>query len=97
MDAALAKLESQPGLVTYNLGTGQGQSVFDVIKTYENATGIGIPYSVGPRRAGDVPVSYTDPSLAEQELGWRAQRTILDICRSAHKWQTRNPLGYADA
>ncbi len=95
--AALAKLESQPGLVTYNLGTGQGQSVFNVIKTYENATGIGIPYSVGPRRAGDVPVSYTDPSLAEQELGWRAQRTILDICRSAHKWQTRNPLGYADA
>ena len=95
--AALAKLESQPGLVTYNLGTGQGQSVFDVIKTYENATGIGIPYSVGPRRAGDVPVSYTDPSLAEQELGWRAQRTILDICCSAHKWQTRNPLGYADA
>ena len=95
--AALAKLESQPGMVTYNLGTGQGQSVFNVIKTYENATGIGIPYSVGPRRAGDVPVSYTDPSLAEQELGWRAQRTILDICRSAHKWQTRNPLGYADA
>lgn len=94
--AALAKLATNPGLVTYNLGTGQGQSVLDVIKAYEAATGVRIPYRVGPRREGDIPTSYTDPSLAEKELGWRAQKTIEDICRSAHEWQTRNPAGYPD-
>ena len=94
--AALAKLTTNPGLVTYNLGTGRGQSVLEVITAYEAANGVEIPFRVGPRRAGDVPVSYTDPRLAQDELGWRAEKTILDICRSAHRWQTRNPKGYPD-
>ena len=90
------KLATHPGLVTYNLGTGRGQSVYEVIRAYERATGVEIPFRVGPRRAGDIPTSYTDPSLAEAELGWRAEKTIEDICRSAHEWQTRNPTGYPE-
>ena len=89
--SALEKLATCPGLVTYNLGTGRGQSVYEVINAYERATSVKIPFRVGPRRAGDIPTSYTDPSLAEEELGWRAEKTIEDICRSAHEWQTRNP------
>ncbi|MAM82229.1 MAG: UDP-glucose 4-epimerase GalE [Gammaproteobacteria bacterium] len=92
--AALSKLTSAPGLVVYNLGTGRGQSVKEVIEAFEDISGIALNKRIGPRRPGDVPITFCDPSLAEQELGWRAKRTIVDICRDAWRWQQKNPKGY---
>lgn len=92
--AAIRKLASHPGLVTYNLGTGTGYSVMDIIRAFEKANDLTLPYEVGPRRAGDIPASFTDPSLAKAELGWVAERGIEDICRDAWRWQQKNPDGY---
>ena len=92
--AALRKLQSSCNLVTYNLGTGTGHSVQEVVAAFELATNQDLPRTIGARRAGDVPVSYTDPSLAERELGWKAELTIEDICRDAWRWQAENPAGY---
>ena len=92
--AAIEKLKSNPGLVTYNLGTGIGYSVFDIISAFETANGLKVPFAIGPRRAGDIPTSYTDPSLAAKELNWQAEKTIEDICRDAWRWQQKNPDGY---
>lgn len=92
--AALEKLKSEPGLVTYNLGTGEGTSVKEVVAAFELATGEELPRTIGPRRAGDVPAYWCDPTLAEKELGWRAELTIDDICRDAWRWQQQNPNGY---
>lgn len=92
--AALNKLVRNSGLVTYNIGTGQGYSVLEMIRAFEKATGQPLPHRMGPRRAGDIPVSYTDPALAERELGWKAVHGIDDICRDAWRWQQQNPEGY---
>ena len=92
--AVLAKLQMNPGLVTYNLGTGKGHSVMDVINTFERANDVTLPKVKGPRRPGDIPESYTDPSLAEAELQWTADKTLEDICRDAWHWQSKNPDGY---
>jgi UDP-glucose 4-epimerase len=91
---ALEKLESKPGLVTYNLGTGRGYSVLEVIKAFERACGRNIPYKVFDRRPGDVPASYADPSKANHELSWFATKTLDDICQDAWRWQSQNPNGY---
>ena len=92
--AAIRKLQSNCRLVTYNLGTGIGHSVKEVVAAFELATNQHLPRSIGPRRKGDVPTSYTDPSLAERELGWKTELTIEDICRDAWQWQAENPTGY---
>lgn len=92
--AAIRKLQSNCRLVTYNLGTGTGHSVNEVVAAFELTTNQHLPRTIGPRREGDVPTSYTDPSLAEQELGWKAELTIEDICRDAWRWQAENPAGY---
>ena len=92
--AALTRLQEMPGLVTYNLGTGNGYSVMDIIRAFERANGIKLPHEIGPRRPGDIPASYTDPTLAREELGWAAEKNIEDICRDAWHWQQRNPDGY---
>ena len=92
--AALDKLSGKCGLVTYNLGTGKGSSVLDVIKAFEEASGISIPYKVLPRRAGDIDMIFADPGLAERELGWKTEFTILDMCRDTWNWQSNNPEGY---
>lgn len=92
--AALDKLRDHSGVLTYNLGTGQGHSVREVISAFQRATNQHVPCRVGPRRAGDVPSTYTDPRLAETELRWRAEKDILDICRDAWHWQEKNPQGY---
>lgn len=92
--AALDKLQEDPGLVAYNLGTGTGYSVMDIITAFEKATNLKLPWTFGERRPGDIPVSYTDPSLAKTELGWEATRGIEDICRDAWRWQQKNPDGY---
>ncbi len=92
--AALKKLEEAPGVVTYNLGTGQGYSVLEVVAAFERASGRPIPYEILGRRPGDAPVSYADPTRAEQELGWRAERGLAEMCADTWRWQSQNPQGY---
>ena len=91
---AINKIKEDPGVKIYNLGTGNGQSVFDVVKAFGKACGHEIPYEIKPRRAGDVPVCYSDASLAKAELNWEAKLTIDDMCASSWKWQSMNPDGY---
>jgi UDP-glucose 4-epimerase len=91
---ALEKLQTNPGVVTYNLGTGQGYSVLDVVKAFEKASGQNIPYQITDRRPGDIASCYADPSKAEKELGWKAERTLVDMCKDAWRWQSQNPEGY---
>ena len=88
------KLNGKPGLAIYNLGTGIGYSVLDVIHNFEEASGIEIPFDFKPRRAGDVPMCYSDPSKAERELGWKAERDLRRMCEDSWRWQTMNPNGY---
>lgn len=91
---AVKKLMEHPGLVIYNLGTGVGYSVLDIIKNFEKACGKKIPYVIAPRRPGDIPTCYSDPSKAERELGWKAQYGIEKMCEDAWRWQSMNPNGY---
>jgi UDP-glucose 4-epimerase len=92
--AALRHAEKQPGLVTLNLGTGQGASVLDVVKAFERASGRPIAYEIGPRRPGDVPAYWGDPTLAQATLGWRAHRGLDQMCADSWRWQQANPSGY---
>jgi UDP-glucose 4-epimerase len=85
--AALAALPRLPGESCMNLGTGRGHSVLEVVTAFERASGRPIPYRIEPRRPGDVPASYTDPSLAQRLLGWRAEHDVDDMCRDAWRWQ----------
>ena len=94
---AIAKIKENPGLKIYNLGTGKGYSVLDIVKNFEAATGIKIPYEIKPRRAGDIATNYADASLAKKELGWVAERDIKEMCEDSWRWQSMNPNGYADA
>ena len=91
---ALKRLTENPGLVIYNLGTGRGYSVLEVIAAFERACGKKIPYQIVERREGDVVTSYADPSKAQRELGWTAERDIDDMCVDAWRWQSQNPNGY---
>ncbi|MBQ9564401.1 MAG: UDP-glucose 4-epimerase GalE [Synergistaceae bacterium] len=84
----------QRGLVVYNLGTGKGYSVLEVVMAFEEANGIKIPYVIAPRRPGDIAVCYSDPSKANRELGWKAEYDILDMCRDSWNWQKNNPDGF---
>ncbi|MFY0683484.1 MAG: UDP-glucose 4-epimerase GalE [Balneola sp.] len=91
---AIDKLNSNPGLVIYNLGTGKGTSVLDMVKAFENASGKKVDYKIGPRRSGDIATCYADPAKAESELGWTAKRGIQEMCEDGWKWQSENPNGY---
>lgn len=91
---ALEKLATNPGMVVCNLGTGRGYSVLEMIKAMENASGRSIPYEIVARRPGDVAECYADPTFAEKELGWTAERGIDEMCRDAWCWQSQNPNGY---
>ncbi|MDZ7677289.1 MAG: UDP-glucose 4-epimerase GalE [Acidimicrobiales bacterium] len=92
--AALHRLVEVGGHHVWNLGTGQGHSVYEVIAAFERATGIDIPHRVVDRRPGDIAASYADPTKANEELGWTADRTIDTICADAWRWQSQNPEGY---
>lgn len=94
--AALAALERQGGLLTVNLGTGQGYSVLEMVKAFEVASGRPVPYRIAPRRAGDIATCYADPALAAELLGWRAELGLDAMCADAWRWQSGNPEGFPD-
>ena len=94
---AVKKLAEKPGVCVYNLGTGHGYSVLDVIHAYEKGCGRELPYKVVDRRPGDLAVCYSDPARAERELGWKAEYGIEEMCADSWRWQSQNPDGYASA
>ena len=91
---ALEKIMSTKGVQAYNLGTGVGYSVLDVVKNFEKATGKKVPYIITSRRPGDIDKCYADPTKACKELGWKAEKTLEDMCKDAWNWQRNNPDGY---
>ncbi|MDD3400957.1 MAG: UDP-glucose 4-epimerase GalE [Eubacteriales bacterium] len=93
---ALEYIDANKGCQCVNLGTGKGYSVLDVVKAYQTACGIDIPYRIYPRRSGDIATSYADPKKAYELLGWKAERDLNDMCASAYNWQKMNPNGYGD-
>lgn len=95
--AALNKLadESVSGFVAYNLGTGSGYSVLDIVKAFSKASGQDIPYEIAPRRAGDIAACYASTEKAEKELGWKAQKGLKEMCEDSWRWQKNNPQGFA--
>ncbi len=94
---ALEKLEERPGVVTYNLGTGKGYSVLEMIHAFQLASGKEIPYKIVGRRQGDVSQCYADPTKAEKEIGFKPKRTINHMCEDSWCWQCGNPSGYGDS
>lgn len=93
---ALKKIEEKAGLKVYNLGTGTGYSVLDIVKNFEEATGVKIPYVIKERRAGDIATCYADATKAKEELGWVAERGIKEMCEDSWRWQSNNPNGYEE-
>jgi UDP-glucose 4-epimerase len=92
--AALRALLQEGRSLTVNLGTGRGHSVLEVVRAFEAASGREVPFRFAPRRAGDIAQSFADPALAQKTLGWRAQRTLAQMCEDAWRWQSGNPNGY---
>lgn len=93
---AVQKVEGEKGVFIYNLGTGKGYSVLDVVNAFKKASGIDIKYEIVARRAGDLATCYSDPSKAYKELGWKAERDIEEMCEDSWRWQKQNPNGYPD-
>jgi UDP-glucose 4-epimerase len=91
---AIKYAENHDGTEIFNLGTGVGYSVLDMVKAFEKANGIKIPYVIAPRRAGDVAECYADPAKAKEVLGWVAEKSLEDMCRDTWRWQSSNPNGY---
>ncbi len=91
---ALEKLEQKPGVIACNLGTGRGCSVLEMITAFEQASGRKVTYTIAPRRPGDIACCYADPSLAERELGWKAELGLDAMCKDTWNWQAKNPNGY---
>ena len=93
---ALKAIERNCGLAIYNLGTGHGYSVLDIVNAFTQVNGVPVPYSIKPRRPGDIATCYSDPAKAERELGWKAEYGIDEMCRDSWNWQKNNPNGYDD-
>ena len=91
---ALKAIEENCGVAIYNLGTGRGYSVLELVHAFEKVSGVTIPYVVEDRRPGDIAVCYSDPGKAKRELGWKAEYDIYDMCRDSWNWQKKNPEGY---
>ncbi len=91
---AIEKIARKPGLKIYNLGTGNGYSVLDIIHAFSKACGHDIPYVIGPRRAGDIDMCYADPQKAYEELNWKAEYDLNKMCEDTWRWQSQNPDGY---
>ena len=94
--AALKAIVEKKGAAVYNIGTGQGYSVLDVVKAFEKVNGVPVPYSIKPRRPGDIATCYCNPAKAEAELGWKAQFGIEEMCRDSWNWQKNNPNGFEE-
>ncbi len=92
--AAMDYVFAHTGEAAFNLGTGVGYSVLDIVKAFEQANGVKVPYEIAPRRPGDLAVCYADPSLSAKALGWKAERGLADMCRDSWNWQRNNPNGY---
>ena len=92
--AAIEYMQTHRGESVFNLGTGQGYSVLDMVKAFERVTGVKIPYEIAPRRPGDLATVYSSPDKSAQLLGWKAQYTLEDMCRDTWAWQSKNPMGY---
>lgn len=93
---ALEKLEQKPGVLTYNLGTGKGYSVLDIVKSFERVIGKPLNYKIMPRRPGDIATCYADPAKAKEELGWVAEKDLMQMCEDSWRWQKNNPNGYEE-
>jgi UDP-glucose 4-epimerase len=91
---ALTALDSRTGVHVWNLGTGHGYSVLDMVRVFETVSGRSVSYRIAPRRPGDIAISYADPSKAARELGWKAVRDLPEMMRDAWRWQQMNPIGY---
>ncbi len=92
--AAIKYILKNKGCEVFNLGTGCGYSVLQMVENFEKANGVKVPYVIGPRRAGDLAECYADPSKSEKLLGWKAEKGIFDMCKDAWNWQKNNPDGY---
>ena len=93
--AALRKLKTNCGFKAYNLGTGQGYSVLQMVEEMKRASSRDVPYEITDRRDGDIPVSFANPKLAEEELCWKAEKGLAEMCRDSWNWQSLNPNGYS--
>ena len=91
---AMDAKQNQPGVHIYNLGTGNGYSVLDIVKAFEAASGVSIPYRLAPRRSGDIATCYADPAKTAAEIGWCAEHNLFDMMQDAWRWQSQNPNGY---
>ena len=94
--AAVRYNGTHTGCHVFNLGTGTGYSVLDMVKTFEEASGVKIPYQIVDRRPGDLAVCYAAPAKSAEELGWQAEKTLFDMCRDSWNWQSNNPQGYGE-
>ncbi len=84
------------GCEVFNLGTGTGYSVLDMVKAFEEANGVKVPYQIVDRRPGDLATCYADPTKSLEKLGWKAEKTLVDMCRDSWNWQSKNPMGYGE-
>ena len=94
--AAVKYAGSHTGCEVFNLGTGVGYSVLDMVRTFQEVNGVPIPYRIVDRRPGDLPVCYADPSKSAEKLGWKAEKNLRDMCRDSWNWQSHNPMGYGE-
>ena len=94
--AAVRYNETHTGCEVFNLGTGTGYSVLDMVNTFARVNGVDVPYQITDRRPGDLPVCYADPSKSERILGWKAEKTLEDMCRDSWRWQSANPRGFGE-
>jgi len=94
--AAVQYAVKNSGADVFNLGTGTGYSVLDMVKTFRDVNGVDVPYVITPRRPGDIGTCYADPAKSAEKLGWKAEKTLADMCRDAWNWQKKNPMGYSE-
>ena len=94
--AAVEYTVNHPGCEVFNLGTGTGYSVLDMVNTFRQVNGVEVPYVIADRRPGDIAVCYADPARSARELNWRAEKNLADMCRDSWNWQKKNPQGYAE-
>ena len=95
--AAVKYVTEHEGCEVFNLGTGTGYSVLDMVKAFEEANNVKVPYKIVDRRPGDLATCYADPAKSAEVLGWKAEKTLVDMCRDSWRWQSQNPMGYSTA